>query len=98
MASKLYEALGSNAELSKKFMEASSQEDAFAVVKDVIPGYTMDDMIAELKAAKENANAVSDDELEAVAGGVSTADIYISDEDFFNQLFEKATWIFKKIF
>ncbi|WP_432650700.1 hypothetical protein [Huintestinicola sp.] len=98
MAGKLFEALGKNAELSKKFMEASSKEEAFEVVKDIIPGYTIDEMISELKDRKENANAVSDDELEAVAGGTSMDDIYISDEEFFSTLFKRGKWLIGKLF
>ena len=98
MASKLFEALGKNAELSKKFMEASSKEEAFEVVRDIIPGYTIDEMISELKDIRENANAVSDDELEAVAGGISMDDIYIPDDEFIKELLDKLGGLFDKFF
>lgn len=93
MAGKLFEALGKDAELSKKFIDASSKEEAFAVVKDIIPGYTMEEMIAELKEENEKANAVSDDELEAVAGGTSMKDIEISDKEFWEIIKKRGKWL-----
>lgn len=98
MADKLYEALCKNAELSKKFVEASSKEEAFAVVKDVIPDYTIEEMVAELKENQKKISVVSDDELESVSGGTSTEEIYISDEEFFKQIFKKVTWFFDTFF
>lgn len=98
MAGKLYEALCKNAELSKKFVEASSKEEAFAVVKDVIPDYTIEEMVAELKENQKKISVVSDDELESVSGGTSTEEIYISDEEFFKQIFKKVTWFFDTFF
>lgn len=98
MAGKLYEALCKNAELSKKFVEASSKEEAFAVVKDVIPDYTIEEMVTELKENQKKISVVSDDELESVSGGTSTEEIYISDEEFFKQIFKKVTWFFDTFF
>lgn len=98
MAGKLYEVLCKNAELSKKFVEASSKEEAFAVVKDVIPDYTIEEMVAELKENQKKISVVSDDELESVSGGTSTEEIYISDEEFFKQIFKKVTWFFDTFF
>ena len=93
MAGKLLEVLGKDAGLSKKFIETSSKEEAFAIIKDIIPGYTMEEMISELKEANEKANAVSDDELETVAGGTSMQDIHISDDEFWETLKKRGKWL-----
>ena len=103
MADKLYEALCKNAELSQKFMEASSKGEAFAVIKDIIPGYTMDEMISELEERQGSSSNVSDDELEAVAGGFFMDDDiglpvenefrYVSVKDFYETIFRTGKWM-----
>jgi hypothetical protein len=84
MAVKLIEAIGDNKELKDKFVNAESDKAAFELVKDKIPGYTYDEFKAELKTLYDSRDgAVSDDELEGVAGGYRD----VPDEEFFESLF-----------
>lgn len=92
MAIKLVEAIGADKELKDKFLNAESDTVAFDLIKDKIPGYTYDEFKAELKTLSDSRDgSVSDDELEAVAGGYRD----VSDGEFVESLFSYGKWIAK---
>jgi hypothetical protein len=92
MAVKLVEAIGADKALTEKFLNAESDTAAYDLVKDKIPGYTYDDFKAELKTLSDSRDgAVSDEELEAVAGGYRE----VSNTEFVKSLFSYGKWIAK---
>jgi hypothetical protein len=92
MATKLVEAIGDNKELKDKFLNAESDTAAYDLIKDKIPGYTYDDFKAELKTLSDSRDgSISDEELDAVAGGYRE----VSNKEFVESLFSYGKWIAK---
>lgn len=86
MENRLSKVVKENKELQNELKNAKTKEEAFKLISPFIVGYTVDEMVKDLKAASSE-SALSDNELEAVAGGVSREDIYVSDQEFFESLF-----------
>lgn len=80
--------------LKEKINAAGSADAAWKLIEQELPGYSQEEFAADLKSMKEASAELSEDQLSAVAGGVSTDDIYISDADFFEGVFG----IFGKLF
>ena len=74
-------------ELKEKLRSAKNVEEAYQLIAEHIPGYTKDQLEEDLKKIAPKTEELPDDQLEAVAGGVSMEDIYVSDADFFDFLF-----------
>jgi hypothetical protein len=92
MAVKLIDAIADNKELKDKFLNAESDTAAYDLIKDKIPGYTYDDFKAECKTLSDSRDgALSDEDLEAVAGGFKD----ISDKEFVETLFKYGKWVVK---
>lgn len=75
---KLFEEIRKDDALVEKFKQCKTAEEAYAVAKSVVDGYTIEEfkeiMIKIDNAAKTVNSELSDDDLDQVAGGLSTGD------------------------
>ncbi len=75
---KLFDEIRNNEELVEKFKECKTAEEAYAVATSAADGYTIEEfkeiMMKIDSAAKTTNSELSDEDLDQVAGGLSTGD------------------------
>lgn len=71
---KLLKNLNENEELSNKMKESASPKEAYAFACTIADGYTMEeftDCMKKIKNSKQNAEELTEEDLEQVSGGLS---------------------------